>query len=76
MITSLIIGIVSGWVASVIMHVKSKGWVTNLIIGIIGSMLGHYFISLLGLFAYSFFSNIIVSIAGACVSLYIGKKLF
>ncbi|MGI6058858.1 MAG: GlsB/YeaQ/YmgE family stress response membrane protein [Blautia sp.] len=76
MLTSLIIGIISGWIAGRIMGVKKGGFIKTIVIGIAGSFVGGGIMSLVGFYAYGFLANIMVSVLGACIFLYIGKKIF
>ena len=76
MLTSLIIGIISGWIAGRIMGVKKGGFIKTIAIGIAGSFVGGGIMSLVGFYAYGFLANIMVSVLGACIFLYIGKKIF
>ncbi|MCA5961270.1 GlsB/YeaQ/YmgE family stress response membrane protein [Blautia sp. RD014234] len=45
-------------------------------IGIAGSFVGGGIMSLVGFYAYGFLANIMVSVLGACIFLYIAKKIF
>lgn len=76
MLTSLIIGIISGWIAGRIMDIKKGGFIRTIIIGIAGSFVGGAAVSIVGFHAYGFLANIIVSVFGACIFLYVGKKIF
>ena len=44
----LLIGLVAGWIAGLIVKGSGSGMLVNLIVGIIGSMLGGWIFSLLG----------------------------
>lgn len=76
MLTSLIIGIVSGWIAGRIMDVKKGGFIKNIATGIVGSFVGSAVISIVGFHANGFLANIIVSVFGACIFLFVAKKIF
>ena len=76
MLTSLVIGIVSGWIAGKIMDVKKGGFIRTIITGIAGSFVGSAGISLVGFHAYGFLANVIVSVFGACIFLFVAKKIF
>lgn len=78
-ITLILAGLV-GWVASMIMNTDGQmGWITNIIVGVIGGFLGT---TLLGFIAPATptdngFSipGIIVGILGACLALFIWKLI-
>ena len=76
MLTSLIIGIVSGWIAGRIMDVKKGGFIKTIATGIVGSFVGSAVISIVGFHANGFLANIIVSVFGACIFLFVAKKIF
>ncbi|MCI6708907.1 MULTISPECIES: GlsB/YeaQ/YmgE family stress response membrane protein [Eisenbergiella] len=52
------------------------GTLRNIITGIVGGMIGSFLFSLIGFYAHGFLANLIVSVVGACIFIYIGKKLF
>ena len=73
----LLFGAVVGWIAGAIMKSKHS-LIWNIIFGIIGSLVGGFLASLLGFgnyaAGYSFdLVNIIISIAGACLVIYLGR---
>ena len=67
----IIIGIVAGWLAEKIMK-RSHGLLTNLIVGVIGALLGGFLANLLGIDASgSWIVGIIVATIGAVVLLFL-----
>lgn len=62
---ALIVGAVIGWLAGVIMKGKGFGIVGNIIIGILGSMLGHFVFNALGMAASNTLGRLLVSLGGA-----------
>ena len=67
----LLIGLVAGWIASLIVKGSGSGMLVNLIVGIIGSMLGGWIFSLVGWVAVGTFGSLITSVVGAIVLLWI-----
>jgi len=74
----IIFGAIAGWAASVIMKTDySQGTVSDIIMGIVGAVVGGFIMELLGQSGvtgfnlYSFF----VAILGAIVVIYIGRKI-
>jgi len=66
----LLFGAAVGWVASIIMKKQNHmGWVTNIIIGIIGSILGVWLVGVLGFGSPDTFTVVgfFVSIGGAAL---------
>jgi uncharacterized membrane protein YeaQ/YmgE (transglycosylase-associated protein family) len=60
-----LIGIVAGWLACRITQKSSPGLLENLIIGVIGSILGGFLFGLLGLSATGLLGQLIVATVGA-----------
>lgn len=68
-------GALVGWIAGKLMNVEG-GLLRNIIIGVIGSFVGSAAFGLLGFYAYGLFANLVVGVVGACLSIWIGRKLF
>ncbi len=68
----IVIGIVAGWLAEKVMG-RSHGLVTNLIVGVIGALLGGFIAgNLLGIDVGGFnLVTLLVAFAGACLLLFI-----
>ena len=75
MLVALMMGALVGWIAGKIMDSRG-GLLRNIAVGIIASGVGSFVFGLLGLTAYGFVGNLIVSVAGACLFLWVGRKLF
>ena len=73
-IISILIGALSGWLAGQIMKVKG-GFLFNVILGIVGSLVGSFLAGLIGLGATGWLGNIILSAAGACVLIWLVRKI-
>ena len=74
-ILSIVYGAIAGWIASKIMNTQG-GTLRNIITGIVGGMIGSFLFRLVGVYASGFFANLIVSVIGACIFIFVGKKLF
>ena len=68
-----IIGIVAGYLAGKIMRGGGFGVIVNLILGIIGGVLGGWVFSLLGISAGGILGSLITSTVGAILLLWIGS---
>ena len=76
LIVSLIIGGIVGWLASIFMKTNAQmGMIANVIVGIIGSMLGFWIAGMLGLGAGGAIMRWVISIAGAAILIAILKAL-
>jgi uncharacterized membrane protein YeaQ/YmgE (transglycosylase-associated protein family) len=76
LIVSLIIGGIVGWLASIFMKTNAQmGLIANVIVGIVGSMLGFWIAGMLGLGAGGAIMRWVISIAGAAILIAILKAL-
>ena len=75
-ILTLIIGGVIGWLASLVMKTSAQmGIIANIVVGIIGAVLGFWLAGALGIVAVGSVGAWIISIIGAVVLLAILKAL-
>ena len=73
LIFSLLVGALAGYIAGRIMGSETSA-VRNIVLGILGGFVGS--ILLIGLSATGLVGEILVSVVGACVCIWIGRKLF
>ena len=62
-----------GWGAGKIMGGKPKGLLMNVLLGLVGGAVGSFLFNLIGLHMDGIW-NIVASVAGACVVLFVVKK--
>ena len=76
-LVAIIVGGIVGWIASLVMKTNAQmGIIANILVGIVGSALGHYLAGMLGLGAAGGgIGSIIVSILGAVVLIAILRAL-
>ncbi len=67
----LLIGAVAGWLAGKIMKGGGFGLLVSIIVGIVGGFLGGWLMGLVGISKGGFIWQIIVSVIGACLLLFI-----
>jgi uncharacterized membrane protein YeaQ/YmgE (transglycosylase-associated protein family) len=74
----IIFGALAGWIASVIMKTNyNQGTVMDIIMGIIGSIVGGFLMGLVGqsgVTGFNFYS-LVVAVIGAIFVIYIGRML-
>jgi len=76
LIMTLIIGGVVGWLASIIMKTNAQmGWIANVAVGVVGSMLGYWIAGQLGFAAVGGIARFIVAFGGAVLLIFILGKL-
>ncbi len=67
----LLIGLCAGWLAGVLTKGRGFGIAGNLIIGVIGAILGGFLFGLLGLKSYSLLGSLVMATVGAVVLLFL-----
>jgi len=63
----LLVGLIAGFLASVVMRGGGYGILGDIIVGIVGAFLGGFLASLVGLGASGFIGTVIVAFIGACI---------
>jgi uncharacterized membrane protein YeaQ/YmgE (transglycosylase-associated protein family) len=71
----LIVGLVAGWLASVIVRGRGLGLIGNLVVGVIGAFLGGFLLHAVGIAAFGLIGSVIQATIGAVVLLVIIKAL-
>lgn len=74
-VVTILIGAVAGWLAGVIMNSKG-GLLRNIILGILGSFVGYFVLGFFGITGSGILATILISAAGACILIIIGRLLF
>ena len=74
-IVSIIIGGVSGWLAGQIMK-SSHSVIVNIILGLVGGVLGGWLGGFIGIGATSWIGSILISVAGACILIWLARLIF
>jgi uncharacterized membrane protein YeaQ/YmgE (transglycosylase-associated protein family) len=67
----LIIGIVAGWLAGKIMRGGGFGLIGDLVVGVIGALLGGFLFGMLGLSANGLIVSLVTATVGAIVLLFL-----
>lgn len=75
-IVSLIIGGIVGWVASMVMKTNAQmGLIANVLVGVVGSMLGFWIAGLVGIAPTGGILRFLVALGGAVLLIFILGKL-
>ncbi len=79
MITSLIwwvvVGLIAGWAAGKIMKGGGYGAVMDIVLGIVGAVVGGWLVGIVDIHAGGFISTIIVAIIGAVFLIWISRMI-
>jgi uncharacterized membrane protein YeaQ/YmgE (transglycosylase-associated protein family) len=75
-IVTLVVGGIVGWLGSILAKTNSQmGIVANVVVGIVGSVLGFWLAGLLGIAAYGAVARWIVAVLGAFALIFLLKAL-
>lgn len=67
----IIIGLVAGWLASLIMRERRMGLLGYLIVGVIGCFLGDFIAKRIGFAPVGFPANLIAGVAGSIILIFV-----
>lgn len=73
---ALLIGLAAGWLAGLLMRRKGFGLLGNLVLGVIGSVLGSFVFGMLGLRTANTFGALVTATVGAVLTLLIVGLIF
>ena len=71
----IVVGLIAGWAAGKIMKGGGYGTVTDIVLGILGGVVGRFVFGLLGLSASGLAGSIIVSFVGALMLIWLVRQL-
>lgn len=71
----ILIGILAGWIASVLMHGHGHGIVADFLIGIVGAVIGGFILRLLNITAYGTIGSLTMAVIGAMILLALANLL-
>lgn len=69
----LIIGIFAGWIAGELTRGSGFGIVGNLVVGILGALIGGFLFDVLGVATYGLAGRLVMSVIGAIVLLFVAS---
>jgi uncharacterized membrane protein YeaQ/YmgE (transglycosylase-associated protein family) len=72
---TIVIGILAGWLAGKIMRGKGFGLAVDLLLGIVGAILGGHIFALVGLAAFGLIGRLIVALVGALLFLWLIRAI-
>lgn len=71
----VIIGLIAGWAAGKIMKGSGYGVVMDIILGIVGAVIGGWLMGLLGIYSGSLIGTTIIAIIGAIFLIWLSRLL-
>jgi uncharacterized membrane protein YeaQ/YmgE (transglycosylase-associated protein family) len=71
LILFLLIGLAAGWLAGQLLKRRGSGWVEDLVIGVIGALIGGFLFGLLGVSVGGLIGRLISATVGAVILLFL-----
>jgi uncharacterized membrane protein YeaQ/YmgE (transglycosylase-associated protein family) len=71
----ILVGLIAGWAAGKIMKGGGYGVVMDIVLGIIGAVIGGWVMGMFGVYAGGFRGTIVVAILGAVILIWISRLL-
>lgn len=71
----ILIGILAGWIASKLVKGRGMGLLWDLILGIVGAILGGFVFGLLGIAAYTLLGRLVMAVVGAVLLLLLVRAI-
>jgi len=72
---AIVIGLISGWLAGKFMKGRGYGIAMDIVLGMVGGVIGRFVFRLLGLSAWNLVGSIIVSFVGAVILIWLVRQL-
>jgi uncharacterized membrane protein YeaQ/YmgE (transglycosylase-associated protein family) len=67
----LLVGLIAGWLAGKIMKGGGYGVVGDIVLGIVGAIVGGHILGWFGIAAYGFLGSIVIALVGAIILIYL-----
>jgi uncharacterized membrane protein YeaQ/YmgE (transglycosylase-associated protein family) len=71
----IVVGLIAGWAAGKIMKGGGYGVVMDIVLGIVGAVVGGWLMGLLGIYSGSLLGTIIIAIIGAVFLIWLSRIL-
>lgn len=71
----LLIGLIAGWLAGKIMRGSGFGLIGDLVVGVLGAVIGAWLFGLLGITTWGILGSILVALCGALVLLWLVRLM-
>jgi uncharacterized membrane protein YeaQ/YmgE (transglycosylase-associated protein family) len=75
LILFLLIGLAAGWLAGHLVKRRGSGWVEDLIIGVVGALIGGFLFGLLGVNIGGLIGRLISATVGAVILLFLLRSI-
>jgi uncharacterized membrane protein YeaQ/YmgE (transglycosylase-associated protein family) len=73
LIAWIIIGLIAGWISGKVTRGRGFGCLANVILGLVGAVIGGWIFSRLGIEAWGFIGSLAAAVVGAVVLVAVGR---
>ncbi len=71
----LFVGLIAGWLAGKIMKGSGYGVLGDIVLGVVGAMIGGHVLGWMGIFAYGLIGSICTAVVGAMLLIFLVRLL-
>jgi len=71
----LLIGLLAGWLAGIIMKGSGYGVIGDIIIGILGALIGGHVLGWMGIVTYGLLGSLLAALLGAIILIFIARLI-
>jgi uncharacterized membrane protein YeaQ/YmgE (transglycosylase-associated protein family) len=75
LVWEILIGVLAGWIASKLVRGRGMGLLMDLLLGIVGAVLGGFVFTLLGIAAYTLLGRLVMATLGAVLLLLLVRAI-
>jgi uncharacterized membrane protein YeaQ/YmgE (transglycosylase-associated protein family) len=75
LIWTVVIGLIAGWLAGKVMKGRGYGVLMDIVLGIVGGVIGRFVFGMVGLASWNVIGSIIVSFVGALILIWLVRQL-
>ncbi|HLQ76760.1 MAG TPA: GlsB/YeaQ/YmgE family stress response membrane protein [Terriglobia bacterium] len=72
---AVLVGLISGWLAGTVMKGRGYGILMDILLGIVGGMIGRVVFGFVGLAAWGVVGSIVVSFVGSVILIWLARQL-
>jgi uncharacterized membrane protein YeaQ/YmgE (transglycosylase-associated protein family) len=71
----ILIGLIAGWLAGKVMKGGGYGVLLDIVIGMVGAVIGGWLFGMLGIFSGGLIGSLLIAFAGACILLWLVRVI-
>ena len=75
LIWMILIGLIAGWLAGKVMKGGGYGVLLDIVIGMVGAVIGGWLFGMLGIYSGSLIGSLLIAFVGACILLWLVRVI-